>query len=153
MPVALGNHVGLSQLFGEGQGASLRKGWAGQSPTLHSTTVPLHTLDGLLAARSAGKRLLIKVDAEGSELPILQGAECLLASNPSPAWIVEIWLTETFGGEVNPDFRAIFETFWKFNYTASCIEAAGRPVSERDIDTWIAQRDRGFWNANYLSPK
>jgi len=152
MPVALGDHVGLSDLYGGGQGASLRRGW-GSIGSTYTTTVPLHTLDSLLLARMSGKRLLIKIDSEGSELPILRGAEGLLRREPAPAWIVEIGLTENFDGQVNPDFRAIFETFWDLQYTATCVEAAGRPVSESDIDTWIAQGDLGFQNINYLFEK
>jgi len=153
MPVAVGDHVGLAQLFGEGGGASLLSSWAGQSSNLNATTTPLHTLDGLLSARSPGKKLLIKIDTEGSELPVLRGAERLLRNDPAPAWMVEIWLTETFGGEVNPDFRAIFETFWRFGYTATCVEAGGRPVVGTDVETWIARGDRGFWNIDYLFQK
>jgi len=101
----------------------------------------------------AGKRLLIKVDAEGSEMPILRGAQTLLANDPPPAWILEIGLTENFVGQLNPDFRRIFEVFWTFGYRATCVEAMGRPVFESDVDAWIAERNRGFWNMNYLFEK
>jgi len=152
MPVALGDHVGLSHLYGGGQGASLRKGW-GSIGSTYTTRVPLHTLDSLLYARTAGQRLLIKIDSEGSELPILRGAEGLLRNDPAPSWIVEIGLKENFGGQVNPDFREIFETFWRLEYTATCVEAAGRPVSESDIDIWVLQGDLGVRNINYLFEK
>lgn len=149
LPVALSDRAGLADLFGAGQGASLRQGWGGMEST-YKTTVPVHTLDGLMTDRLTGSRLLIKVDAEGAELPILKGAARLVAANPRPAWMVEVGLTENFKGKVNPDFEAIFDLFWAAGYTATCVEAAGRSVSRSDVQRWVAAGDRGFWNINYV---
>lgn len=149
LPVAVGDSAGVVNLYGGGQGASLRTGWGGMVST-YTTTVAVHTLDGLSADRLAGKRVVIKIDAEGSELPILRGARRLMTAEPAPAWIVEVGLTENFNGGVNPDFKAIFDLFWAAGYTSFCVEVPGRQVRRADVDRWVAERERGFWNMNYL---
>lgn len=149
LPVALADRTGLADLFGAGQGASLRKGWGGMAST-YTTTVPVHTLDGLLTDRLQGRRLLVKIDAEGLELPILRGAARLIANSPAPTWVVEIGLTENFAGGVNPDFAAIFNLFWRAGYAATCVEQVDRPVTAEDVLGWVADGERGFWNINYV---
>lgn len=49
--------------------------------------VPVRTLDGY--AELFGKRLLIKIDAEGYELPVVRGARALLAQAPAAAVMFE----------------------------------------------------------------
>jgi FkbM family methyltransferase len=147
LPVALANRFGLADLYGGGQGASLRSGWGGMAST-YTTTVPVHSLDSLFAARLAGQRVVVKIDTEGSELAILRGAPMLLAASPAPSWIVEIGLTENFDG-INPDFLAIFDLFRSAGYVARCVEEPGREVSAADVSEWVERGDRGFWNINY----
>ena len=146
---ALGESPGLAALYGGGQGASLVPGWGGIRST-YINTVPVLTLDNLFADRFAHKKLLIKIDAEGAELPILKGAARLIANDAAPSWIVEIGLTENFSGTVNPDFSSIFELFWSAGYRAECVEVPSRVVTQVDIARWVADGDRGFWNINYL---
>lgn len=148
-PVALSDRCGLADLYGGGQGASLRPGWGGVAAT-YRNTVPVHTLDALFADRLRGRRLLIKIDAEGMELPILRGADQLLMARPRPEWIVEVGLTENFDGRINPDFEEIFHLFWRYGYTSWCVEQPERPVGQSDVSSWVARGDRGFWNINYL---
>lgn len=52
--------------------------------------VPLRRLDDVLAERGVGKVDFIKLDAEGSELAVLQGARRLLQAAPRPAILVEV---------------------------------------------------------------
>lgn len=148
-PVAMSDFCGVADLYGSGQGASLRRGWGGMLAT-YSNVVPVHTLDDLFTDRLRGQRLLVKIDAEGAELPILRGAARLLAADSAPAWIVEVGLTENFGGRVNPDFATVFELFWDLGYSSWCVEQPGRPVKRGDVGDWVARGSRGFWNINYL---
>lgn len=151
LPIALGNQTGVLELYGGGQGASLVRGWGGMLST-YSTLVPIGTLDELLADRLAARQALVKIDAEGYEFPILQGAMRLIGADPAPSWIVEVGLTENFNGAVNPHFSAIFELFWAAGYKAHTVEA-DRPVIPSDVAAWLAAKDRGFWNINYLFTK
>lgn len=148
LPVAVSDHVSISDLYGGGQGASLVRGWGGVAST-YITKVPTWRLDDLFASRLSGQRLIIKIDAEGAELPILRGATRLLAADPPPVWIVEIGLTENFGGHVNPDFESIFEVFWSAGYRAKAVEAEV-PVGDAEVAAWVATGKRPFWNINYL---
>jgi hypothetical protein len=70
-------------------------------------------------------------------------------ATPAPDWIVEIGLTENFDGGINPDFEAIFNQFWSRRYQAHAVEA-NCSIGPDDIAHWIEDRDRGFWNINYL---
>lgn len=153
LPVALADGPGLADLYGAGQGASLRPGWA-QVGSTFTTTVPTHSLDGLMADRAQGKRLFIKIDAEGFELPILRGAGRLMREvTPAPTWVVEIGLTENFAEGQNPDFADIFELFWAAGYTARCVQAPGQVVTPEDVRRWVSTGDRGFWNIDYVFSK
>ena len=51
---------------------------------------PSMTLDAYMESKGIDKVKLVKLDVEGSELPILNGARKLLSSPCPPMWIVEI---------------------------------------------------------------
>ncbi len=65
-------------------------GWVQQAPGQgHSITVPIRTLDALVAERQLPAPYLIKLDTHGYELPILAGAAGIM---PQPAaLIVEVY--------------------------------------------------------------
>ncbi len=116
--LALGESIGVREMYGLGTGASLVKGWAGlsvKSPVL----VPVSTLDTVLGERFKGQKILVLVDVEGSEYELLLGAKKLLNSEPKPVWIVEVTLLEHQpGGEANKNFLHTFEIFWGHGYEA-----------------------------------
>jgi FkbM family methyltransferase len=109
-PVGLASQPGLATLYGEATGASLVSGWAGASPLL-KRTIPLTTLDILMGERFCGKNLFIKVDVEGAEFDLLQGAARTLAMSPAPVWMVEIGLTEHYPAGFNPNYASTFAPF------------------------------------------
>lgn len=86
--LAVGQEPGRLTLFGDGEMASLNKGWGGAANTVE-TQVDVNTLDNLCAHRFEGDQLLIKVDVEGHEAAVLDGAEALLNRTPAPLWIIE----------------------------------------------------------------
>jgi FkbM family methyltransferase len=130
-PIALAARPGLGPLYGGGPGASLLRGW-GSVKAPYETVVPLNTLDNVVRARRA--RMLIKVDVEGSEWSVLQGASETL--DDDHAWIVENHARTNFEGS-NPHFRDIFEIFWAHGYTATTTDAEQRVVTGRDLDVWV----------------
>lgn len=143
-PVALAAVPGLLTLYGaSGPSASLVKDWAGYSSNFQQI-VPVTTLDHVLAGRFAGQRLLVKIDVEGAEYGVLNGAMATLARDPKPEWLIEICLHEFHPGG-NPDFMTIFELFWNNGYSASTPE--GLEVTRNDVAEWIAMgRTNGGFN-------
>lgn len=53
------------------------------------TTIPTHSLDGLLAHEPHDRPLLIKMDVEGAELLVLQGARSILKES-APALLISV---------------------------------------------------------------
>jgi len=147
-PVALGSQPGIATLYGASTGASLVCGWAGASPLLRRT-VPVSTLDILLGARFVGKRLIIKIDVEGAEYAVLEGAGNTLAMSPRSMWLVEICLSEHHPAGLNPNYARTFELFWQNGYEARTADRESRVVSPADVERWVSARTCDF-GYNYV---
>ena len=90
--LALGNEEGERSLYvvqGHETGCNSLK-----PPTVHAITwaVPVHvsSLDQWLATHNVGNVDFIKLDVEGGELAVLQGAQKLLESAPRPVILAEV---------------------------------------------------------------
>lgn len=148
-PVGLADRPGLATLYGGGTGASLIRRWAGTSDIWYRT-VPVSTLDTLLCSRFAQEKLLIKIDVEGWEHAVLQGAIQTLSRSPQPTWLVEVCLTEHHPDGINPHFREVFELFWRFGYEAHTVGKTVEAVAPDDVDRFVQNRERDFGSNNYL---
>lgn len=148
-PLALAQEPGIATLYGEGTGASMVRRWSGTSEVWRRL-VPVTTLDVLLDNRFRAERLMIKIDVEGLEHAVLAGATNTLQRDPSPTWLVEVCLTEHHPGGRNPNFAAVFETFWRYGYEARTAEADQRIVRPADVSRWIAAGKRDFGWINFL---
>jgi FkbM family methyltransferase len=148
-PVALGAAAGLSVLYGAGTGASLVKRWSGTSE-VWQRRVPLSTLDRLLAGFLPGEPLLIKIDVEGFERAVLDGADATLRRRPAPVWLVEVCLTEHHPGGVNPGFDAVFHAFWDAGYVCRTADEGEQPVTRQDVARWVLARQRDFGGINFV---
>ena len=154
MPVALAASPGLLTLYGaSGPSASLLKNWAGYS-SRHSQTVAVSTLDNLLSGRFDNERLLVKVDVEGAELGVLQGAQVTLRRSVRPMWLLEVCLHEFHPDGFNPDFLQVFQAFWDNGYEAYTAEAMPRRVPRERVEAWWAARrtDSGTFNYIFATP-
>jgi len=154
MPVALAAAPGLLTLYGaSGPSASLLKNWAGYSPR-HSQTIAVSTLDNLLAGRFANERLLVKIDVEGAELGVLQGAQATLCRDVRPMWLLEVCLHEFHPDGFNPDFFEVFRQFWGNGYEAYTAEANPRLVPRERVEAWWKARrtDSGTFNYVFAMP-
>jgi FkbM family methyltransferase len=151
LPVALGSNVTILPLFGGGEGASLLPKWGGIGPgSNYSTLVPVNSLDNIFHSRVAGKNVVIKIDVEGNEYNVLQGATHLLGMQPSPVWIIEHGFRENFDGQVNPHFRQLFEVFWHRGYTCRTMDKDRRIVTRKDVERWLKTDTRDFGFLNYV---
>jgi FkbM family methyltransferase len=142
-PVALSDAAGIAFLYGGGTGASLVKGWAGISENWRRP-IPLNTLDYILGARFADKRLFIKIDVEGSEFDVLRGAASILSRGA--IWLLEITL-DIHRSIPNPNFLATFELFWERGYSCFTIDGE-RQVTRDDVFRWteLGRVDSGTYN-------
>lgn len=133
-PIALSDKPGVIEMFGEGTGASLVKGWGGISPN-NVRPVPVSTVDLVIGRRLQGKKCLILVDTEGSEYKMLEGAEQLLFNNPKPIWFVEISIGEhqPKGIKINPHLMRTFQKFLDCGYQAWTANQQCRLVTFNEI--------------------
>ena len=134
-PCGLAASPGLAPLYGPGTAASLIQDWAGTSTK--KRIIPLSTLDIIMGDRFAGEKLLFKVDVEGAEHDLLQGAEKTLAAFPDSAWMVEIDLSGNHPGGLNPNFLKTFEKFWSHGFEAYRIDEDRRVVLLDDVARWV----------------
>ncbi len=150
-PVGLSEKPGMAILYGVGTAASLIKDWSGISTKKRVT--PLSTLDILTGDRFRNLKLVVKIDVEGVEYSVLQGAKNLLLSSPAPVWIVESVITDYFPGGVNENFRKVFDLFWSKGYAAfSMLSDRDEPIDENRLQRWNDQRDTSG-NFNFLFRK
>lgn len=140
-PMGLGTQRGLSAIYGFGGIASFVPGWA-QARKSRFSVVPVTTLDSIVGERFGEERILIKVDVEGFELDVLNGASKIMKKKPRPTWLIEILLRNpVVPGGVNPRFRDAFEIFWKNGYQCRKLDHDRSPVSQEDVARW---QDQGF---------
>jgi FkbM family methyltransferase len=150
MPVALGGKPGLLTLYGaSGPSASLVPNWAGYS-SRYRQIVAVSTLDAILAGRFANQRLFLKIDVEGAEHMVLQGAPETLARTPRPSWLLEVCLQEFHPEGANPHFGEIFELFFSHGYAAYTANAERRQVTREDVARWVEKRASDSGTFNYL---
>jgi FkbM family methyltransferase len=145
LPIAAGAGPGALPLFGGGQGASLVQGWGGIRST-YRRLVPVSSLDRVLAGRFDGQQLLVKVDVEGAELEVLDGAAATMTRSPRPMWIVENTLVRNHPTP-NPRFREVFERFWSLGY--GCATVDGQLVTADDVDEWIRRLELPTADVNF----
>ena len=148
LPLGLSDKLGVAPLYGGGMEASLLEGWAGASE-VWKWTIALATLDNVLGTRFRGKKLLVKIDVEGTEYGLLRGALATIGMQRKPNWLIEICLTENQSG-VNPDFRTIFDLFWDNGYEATNPGAPGRTITRKDVDRWVKNQRWDYGYVNYL---
>jgi FkbM family methyltransferase len=134
-PIAVSDQTGIIEVFGGGTGASLIKGWAGQSED-NVRLVPTTTLDTVLASRLDRKKCFILADIEGGEDRMLRGAEYILGQNPKPIWLVEISISEhqPQGISINPNLLRTFKRFWDNGYEAWTADKRMRPITQMEIE-------------------
>lgn len=148
-PVGVSCESGIKPLFGGNTGASFLPGWAGAS-SKQSEIVSISTLDVLINRRFEGQPLLIKVDVEGFEYEVLQGAKQTIGRHPRPVWLMEICLEEHFPDGINDKFGDTFKMFWQNGYEAKTADQKERIIHPSDVGRWVDQGYADFGSHNYL---
>lgn len=149
-PVALSSSPGLLSLFGaSGPSASLVRHWAGYSSRFRQI-VPVNTLDNVLAGRFSGKRLIVKIDVEGAEFQVLEGALATIARLPRPIWLIEVCFREYHPSGINPDYLKIFQLFWNNGYNSYGADEECSTVLPEDVERWLATGVRDLKTFNYV---
>jgi FkbM family methyltransferase len=138
--IALGETAGTAEIAQSGDG---NIGWnsmvpgmlTGESHARH--TVPVQRLDAYLAEQRVSRVALIKVDAEGFELPVLRGASRFLdeaaASLPPILCEVAPGAYPLLGTKVTD----LFEFLARYGYVALDVESHGRPVRVESLGTTL----------------
>ena len=147
-PIGVAESSRVITLYGGGTGASVIKGWA----DIHESwkqRIPVHTLDQILGSRFSDKRIVIKVDVEGAEYGVLQGALKTLTRLPKPVWLMEITLT-LHHPEVNRRFLETFDFFWQNGYEARTGDGVQQLVTKSDVERWAQDGVCGFGTHNWL---
>ncbi|MCZ6794820.1 MAG: FkbM family methyltransferase [Planctomycetota bacterium] len=111
----------------------------------------LSTLDVVLGDRFAKRQVLVKLDVEGSEYAVLQGAARLLAAANRPTWFLEICFDEFHPGQVNPSFRKTFELFWSHGYEVRTADEREKVTVPADIDRWLEESRRDVNGINCVA--
>lgn len=147
-PVALSDKPGLLTLYGaSGPSASLVKNWAGYSPR-YKKIVPVTTLDAILGSRFRSQQLFIKIDVEGAEFGVLQGALQSIARSNRPIWLLEVCLHEFHPDDANPNYMQTFQLFWDNGYQAYTATKEPKLVTPDDVRRWVREKhcDSGIFN-------
>jgi len=149
-PLGLAKEPGLSRLYGFGGISSFVRGWA-DADERRFATVPVTSLDTVIADRFPGRKLLIKMDVEGFELDVLAGAERTLNRLPMPTWFVEILLIpERVQSDGSSSFAAAFETFWSRGYNCKKLNTTRDLVRPEDVRRWVSARRVEDGTRNFL---
>jgi FkbM family methyltransferase len=138
LPVAVSDTIGVGNLLGSGQGASLQPGW-GNVVSNYVTPVPTTTLDSILAGRAG--HLLVKIDVEGNENAVLRGAAATLRRSPQPTWLVE------HGPRVQDGYLEFFQEFWSNGYGVIALPES-RARAPYQVDSNVA----AAWTRTSIAP-
>jgi FkbM family methyltransferase len=92
--IGLGDKAGNARFFGFSTGVSTESAWAG-SVSKRSFTARIESLDNVLSEiKYIASPIIMKIDVEGSENKVIQGAKDLLNKNQNLIVIVEITFTD-----------------------------------------------------------
>jgi FkbM family methyltransferase len=150
-PIALSNKTGIIDIYGGGTGASLIRGWAGQSDSQRQL-VPCSTLNIILGHRFESDKVLFIVDIEGAEKMMLEGASLFLDRFNKPIWMVEISVAEhqPDGVKINPNLLSTFELFWENGYDSITADEFNKEVDRAQIQAILKSGEDTLGTHNFI---
>lgn len=121
-PIAMSDGPGVVKIYGDADTASVVPGWCGMDSSFVQM-VPSNSLDNLFADRWSGQRKFIKIDVEGFERAVLDGAWRLVRQEPRPTWLIECFPHHfTAGRPRNDFFLPLFERMFHNGYKATSVD-------------------------------
>lgn len=139
---AVSGGEGFETLYGGIEGASLLRGWGGMEET-YGEVIQTLSLDRLIALTGCqDKKMLVKVDAEGGEPAILEGARQTIRRGLT-SFVVELSLHEN---KSSPDVEGYLKVFEKM--FAEGMQAKTFPtlqeIQRSDLHRWTERRVAGL---------
>lgn len=147
-PLAAGSGPGILPLYGGSTGASLIRGWAGQT---RSTLVPVNSIDNTIGPALGGQSCLVLIDIEGAELDCLRGSSSLINQREHCIFLVEITALEhqPAGTVINPNMLETFRLFFNRGYRAYMANTLLEELHEEDVIRAVEDR-RDLPTHNFL---
>lgn len=151
LPVAVGDTSGIVDMYGEGTGASLVKGWA-RNPMSLAKEVPVVRLDDVVPPAGSGEQVFVLMDVEGFELYALRGASNLLNAETKPVWMIEINLTwhQPGGADLSATAGETFEIMKSAGYDVYEVGSSVRPLEWAEVEAACAGQPSDITSHNFL---
>ncbi len=151
LPVAVGESSGIAEMFGEGTGASLIKGWA-RNPKSLMNYVSIVRMDDVLQPPQKGQNMFVLMDVEGFELFALKGAQNLINAKQKPVWLIEINLTDLQpeGVLINPYGAETFQIMKDAGYEVYDAYTGTRHISWDEVEAATGPTGKGFERHNFI---
>jgi FkbM family methyltransferase len=114
---ACSSYNGTASLYGRNTGASLLKGWEGNTLS-DGEQVKTITLDQLIIFQNPSEKMLIIIDVEGFEFEVLKGSLETLRGTESTHWVVEVslWRSINENKVLTPFLSDLFSLFQSEDY-------------------------------------
>ena len=149
LPVAAGRSSEYVEIFGEGTGASIVKGWA-RNPSALRHLAPIVKIDDVIIGNMLGERPFFLMDVEGFEYEALLGAVKLIQNRKlNSTWMVEIGLKAHTENE-NSKYIQTFDLFFDNGYKTFKIDNPENILTKKDIVNYVDSSDYISANGNFV---
>jgi len=149
-PSASRRKPGTATLYGaSGPSASIVRNWA-KYGSGYRQTIPVLTLDIVLADGFVDRSLFIKIDSKATSIGSCKAASAHRRRMPRVTWLIEICFDEYHPSGRNPDFSDTFRWFWSRGYEARTANAARAQGAAAGRRTLVPARKMRLRTINYL---
>lgn len=135
---ALGANESKAKIEIAGSGSSLVPGFLGENSGLPMREIAVNRLDSVVGKENLPLPHFIKIDVEGFELEVLQGALKTITES-LPVLFVEVAssLTTNHGKYINNSANAVFDLLHELGYNAYIVKGKIEPTTTVSPDTGV----------------